>query len=473
MLQNRPPLTTLVLLLGFVFFGIVLGLQWWLHDLRLLIDGSVSTFIIAADGWFDVAEQRHLIGLNQLFPVIAANLGASIKTIANSYLLNDMIIYPISFLLLLFPLRNPKYALVLMLGYAAVAKYHFFIITYSLLIGWPLVVLFYAFYQHHGFNIPFFSLRMLLLLIIGYFIVYAHPVLAVTFFFWGVYHYFKADNGQQKRKMLYPAAFVGLLLIVKWLMADPYDMHMASSIDPTAYLNLDPYILKMHLLTPRYYPIYALAVPAGLFLSIRGIFRGEWKAHAATIVAIAYLVLVYILYGIYGKWMFGPWMPNAIAAPSFLLVLVVTDYLWPKLLAFNKAKQWVVGIVITLLFCWEFSVVLQHVKSTFEQRFELIASINSQVPNEGWSKYMFIVDKQNEDILYSLITPSELSIWSCLHSIRATTPNIVIVDDVEAKELENFYKDLIYMHENRWFPVNECSPPFNFKEGPFKKVYLK
>lgn len=457
-----------IAIIGVLFFAALIYLQFHFFELRLLVDGAVSLFLIAITKTFDIAEDRFLIGFNQLLPVVGANMNVPLKTLAISYLTNDVLIYLIAFLILLIPLKDPLSALILILGYVAVSKYHFFIVTYSLLISWPLMLVFFSVFRK--FNWKLGKWGILPMMVSVHYLVFGHPLIVVVFGLIWAYEFMQMTTKKQRLTWLIPMGLMTLLFVLKWLDPDPYDLQQIEKGTSHNWENFNWHFFKQQLLVPLYYPTFVITLLGMLYMLYGWWQKKAYQTMLVPIGALALFAVVYIAFAIPFKFVLGHWPNKAFAPTTLLFLYVIADQLRNSSFSFNSTKGKVLVAACSVLIVWELTVITTKSSKGFEQRLTSIHEIIEQVPNDKRSKFIVDADDVPENSYYAMITASEIAIISELFYDMKYTPNVLVNTANREPVLDTLGRKLIFVNPKAAIPAKAYHPYFNFKPGNYREM---
>lgn len=223
--QQNHSISITVLAGGIFYYTGVLLFGLSHLESNFIMDGFSHVYTIASWETFAPTMGRHVLILHQLVPVIAANMGASTRGIMEAYVAGDTLLYFSVFLLLLCVLKD-RWAALLAISvhvfgmfynhFMMVGELHpgsmFAILTLSVVVNWQ------------GLSEP----KRLLLYPAAFFTVSSHPLALASFltmlWLWRVSSSPKIGLGNMKS-----AALTMVMLILKWLMLDDYDVSTVTS----------------------------------------------------------------------------------------------------------------------------------------------------------------------------------------------------------------------------------------------------
>lgn len=457
-------------LFGLAFFVALFVLNFYLFELRLLVDGSVSLFLMAVTKTFDVAEDRFMIGFNQVLPVIGANLGVSLKSLALSYLANDVLIYLIAFLLLLIPLKDPLSALIFVVGYVATSKYHFFIMTYSVAISWPFMLLFFSILRRKNWQISKWAIFPIVVCM--FYMVFAHPLVIIIFASIWAYQFMQFYNNKQRLQWLIPMGIAIVLFVMKWNDPDPYDAQQLQKVGNSAWDKSQWHLAKMQAWVPMLYPTLLIVIGVMLYQITKWIKGGKYLQVIVPLGGLAMLLTFYIALAIPFKYPLGHWTNKAFAPTTLLFLYIIADLFRTRQISLNTSRVKALVIGCTLLTVWELGVVVFKVSETFEQRLLAIHKLIDQAPSDERSKFVVPGDELPENSFFSLVTASEVAVISELFYDLEYTPNLIVDTDTREQAIDTLGAELIFVNPNASIPAGNYEPYFNFKPGKFKEVPL-
>lgn len=197
-----------------------------------MIDATSFIFKISNDQWFPSPQQREVVYLQQILPVLFSNLGLSLKLVMISYIVNIYLLYFLIFSVIVFFLKDVYSALLFMIIQICANPVSYFIIAAELIPGCAVMILLLSTlmridkFKHK--NILYISTFVLL-----FFTIRSHPLVTICLFSI-LAILFSAQKLQfSKYKKLYTAlaVFLAILLFNKFYYINNYDKsYMSVSI---------------------------------------------------------------------------------------------------------------------------------------------------------------------------------------------------------------------------------------------------
>ncbi len=453
--------TQYVLILGIVAF-LMLGMaQIRLFEHRMIVDSAVSAFVICNTQSFDIAEKRIAIGINQVLPVIATYFTSDVKWIVTAYYVNDYLWYLGFFILFLFVLKQPFAALALLIGYFTNIGYNYFILPYTVPILWPLLILTILILRQQTLTKkPWLS--TLIVAISLFFLAFSNPVNTITTSIFLVYFFIEQwQKGKELWQYKASAAFFILLVIIKNINPDPYDINRVNDFRFEQLFHLD-FLARAVWLSD-----FIITYPLGLFLLIAGLvmgiskFRKGYKLQALVIGgSFMYLTVVFLAYGLPARAAFDDLVAKAMAPLLLLFSFLLSEHLIHYTLPKRPYAYYTSLGLFALLFSIKMAFLFSHYTEIPNTKLAVCKTLIEQAPNNG-SKYY--VDISNLPELEGLALNSmEVIIHSALTSEKPYDMHIVVADSIELEEVLQVDDQAIYHMPGNSYTLEDEMGFFNF-----------
>ncbi len=134
------------LLMGHIFFGIMLVMSLVLYQERMLaMDSAYYAFRLIVHQDFYTGHERYISYLPQLFPLLAIKMGGSLKVVLMAYSAGFILFYYTAYNIIVYLFKNPQAGLFLALSLGLSIRYKFYgpvgevvlsIVFLALLLGW-------------------------------------------------------------------------------------------------------------------------------------------------------------------------------------------------------------------------------------------------------------------------------------------------------------------------------------------------
>jgi len=208
-----------ILAAGTVYYTIILVLALSHLESKFIMDGFSHVFTIANWGTFAAPMGRHVLVLHQLLPVIASNLGVSIRGIMEAYVVGDVLFHFSIFLCLLFVLKDKWAALFAVSVHVFGMCYNHFMMVGELHPGSMFAIMALSIICHWDY----YSKRQKTLIVpAAFFTVSSHP-LALVGFLVSAWLWRTATDRNIGLGYLKLMALSLVMLLFKWLLLDAYD----------------------------------------------------------------------------------------------------------------------------------------------------------------------------------------------------------------------------------------------------------
>jgi len=220
-----------VLFLGLLYFLLTTVYSLIHYQEKFILDGYSHIFHIANYKSFVSAAQREIMYLQQLIPVIVANLGGSLKAIMISYVLSVHLLYVLAFLILTLFFKDLYSSILLVLIHFKGIPYNCFMMVEELLPGACCVILFLSAIR----NFDRFKSRVSVVLFLSFMlllIVRSHPIAIVCLAVTAPLLLF--TNRQffiRERKIVFSGIVIlGVIAGAKFLFLNSYDLQTLSNM---------------------------------------------------------------------------------------------------------------------------------------------------------------------------------------------------------------------------------------------------
>ncbi|MEX0812908.1 MAG: hypothetical protein WD048_11885 [Chitinophagales bacterium] len=143
-----------------------------------MIDASSFIFNITNNEWFPASQQREVMYLQQIFPVLMAKAGAGLKQVMISYVINVYLLYYLIFIVIIALLKDPFSALLYLFVQISGSPYSYFLIAAEILPGSAIIILLIS----TLYNLEYTNKRYvnyLFSLIILFFTIRSHPLITI------------------------------------------------------------------------------------------------------------------------------------------------------------------------------------------------------------------------------------------------------------------------------------------------------
>lgn len=230
----------------------------------VFLDISYHLFFILKDGDFAIQNFRFGAFFTQLFPLLGSKLGLPLSDIALSYSVSFVLLYLITFLIILKGIKNEKLALCYLLFNTLMVRHTFFWIQSELPQATAFAFIYFALlYQaldSEKFNLWANILMVLLLIVVGF----THPLMPFLVLFTLLFFAVKFP-----RKWVYivvqAAVFIMVYVVKSKFFRNPYDLQATNSLWKGVkrfphYFDLQANINFLKYLIQDYYLILLLLI---------------------------------------------------------------------------------------------------------------------------------------------------------------------------------------------------------------------
>ena len=217
--------------IGVLYFILTSFYSLWHYEEKFIVDGYAHIFHITNFKTFVSAAQREIMWIQQLVPVIMANLGASIKTVMLSYVSSVFILFFLGFYIVIQYFRDAPSAILYLLIHYKGDPYNYFMMVEELLPGACVVVILLSAIR----NFDVFPNRLtgiIFLFVLILLVVRSHPLaviclgLSIPILFFSNRDFFKKEW-----KLVLLALMSGIIfLILKILFLNQYDIETISNM---------------------------------------------------------------------------------------------------------------------------------------------------------------------------------------------------------------------------------------------------
>lgn len=213
-----------VYLLGLLFFLFSAIYSIIFYQEKFMIDATSFLFTITNDEWFPSSQQREVMYLQQFFPVIMVKLGASLKTVMISYVVNNYLLYFIIFSIIVLFLRDIYAAIFFLIVQIGASPVSYFLIGAELIPGCALAILLISTLLNID-HIKHKKTAYLLTLTLVFLTIRSHPLVTVCFFAMLAIFYIDNKIKFNKNKILYSVliSISVLLMIQKSININEYE----------------------------------------------------------------------------------------------------------------------------------------------------------------------------------------------------------------------------------------------------------
>lgn len=451
-----------VLIFGLIGFALLLRIQVALYEERMIVDTAVSTFVISGTQFFDVTENRIAVGINQVLPVIVSYFTNNIHHVAMAFYANDYLWYLGFFLLFLFGFKQPSAALAVIVGYFTFLGYNYLIITCSIPIAFPIVILLMLLLRKQVLMSSPIA-RAILIIASVFILAFSNPINTITTLLFLAYFFSETWGSKANFKYYFAAGvlFVGFV-ILKNINPDPYDMQRVTGVDYEALADIDwPYIKYWTKTALTAFPISVPLLFFGMMYSIH-LFRSKhyWKGFML-LGGYVYLVGIFVMYGVFTNHPYHDLAGKAMAPMAFLLSFIFAEWMMTKV----WTKSGVVfvcilaGIAILVVVKQHFQI--NQYSEVARTKIAVYRQLIEQMPSPEHRYYI------RDTYLYSnpdmpIINPLEIVVYSAMHPTGPYTAQIVVGDSVEIEDLADMTQQEIYHMKGSFYTIDEDNPFFRF-----------
>lgn len=449
--------------IGAVAFTLMLMAQICLFEERMIVDTAVSTFIIGETHFFDITENRITVGINQVLPVIVSQFSPNVKWIMVAYYANDYLWYLGFFLLFLVKLKQPAAALALVLGYFSLATYNYFILTYCVALTWPIVLLLVLILKHQALATNF-TLRWLAICVCTFCLAFSSPIVTiVVMLFFALLLAEHWHEHSSRLQILTSLSIFLFFVIAKHAEPNAYDVERATSLNYESLFNLNwQYFKTWWAELKMLYPLGLLLLLFGFFISLSRILGNKKWAGVMLLGGFAYLLAIFVLYGIFAKSPYDE-LPGKAFAPMFLVCsYLVSHYLLNKTTAWQPLIKIAATATIIALLVMKYELLVGRYSVFPREKIAFCKELIRQAPEGGPRHFIKEEDYKNVPFM-STVNSAEIIVYSALMGNNKYTSHIVVADSAELADLMMINNDELFHMKNSFFKVDPKNPIFNFK----------
>lgn len=191
-----------------------------------MLDGTGIVFDIVNEEWFPATNQRYIMWIQEIIPLIFTWGHIKLKYILMGYVFNVYALYYFCFLLTAYYLRDNILGIVYLVVHFLGDPYNYFIFFEELLPGACFAIAVVAIMSNPEKLSPF--IRYLLLSLTAFFTVYAHPFASICFLLVLITKLFynNSDSKLQHKYLITGVALIALFTLLKYSALNPYDNEM-------------------------------------------------------------------------------------------------------------------------------------------------------------------------------------------------------------------------------------------------------
>lgn len=449
------------LVVGSVAFILLLSAQVKLFEHRMVLDSAVSTFIICNTQDFDVTEKRFAIGINQVLPVLATYFTDEVKWVVKAFYANDFLWYFAFFLLFLFGFNKPHAAMALVVGYFTILGHHYFILTYSVPLAWPLLLLLMLIMQKQ-ICVSRLQAQWLVVFLCLFFLAFSNPINTITTLLFLAYFAAGQINNREKLTtyIITTAAFL-LLVIAKNLNPEPYDVNRLTQTSlGFAWLHT-PHLINWAKGFLIAYPIGTLLLAGGLVFTVLKLRQPKKIQGIVLVGAYIYLAIVFIAYGCFGRYPHDDLVAKAITPVVLLFTYIFAEKLVQAVKLQRSYVLYSSFATIVILLSLKYILLLNNYVQLADKKISIAKQLIKQAPQNGAKCY---VNKKNLGQIDDLpeINTTEIIMVSALADREPNDVYIVVGTDEEIAQLYEEEDDVIYHTWGWFFRFDVDTAYFNF-----------
>jgi hypothetical protein len=463
-------------IIGVVAFTLMLMAQICLFEERMIVDTAVSTFIIGETHFFDITENRVAVGINQVLPVLVSQFSSNIKWIIVAFYANDYLWYLGFFLFFLVRLKQPAAALALVLGYFSLATYNYFVLTYSVALTWPMVLLLVLILQHQVLATRA-GWRWLVISLCALILAFSNPLVVIGIMLFFAYLLAEQwDQPSSRIHILVSLALFIFFLILKHIEPNAYDIDRATNLSYNSLLHLDwQYFKSWWAELKMLYPLGLLMLLFGFIIALSNLFSNNKLVGVALLGGFAYLLGTFVLYGIFAKSPYDELPGKAFAAMFLVCSYLISQYLLNKKTAWQPLIKIAATATIMLLLVMKYQLLVGKYSVFPREKIAFCKELIRQAPKGG--PRHFIREENYKDVPFmDCVNPAEIIVYSAMMSDNKYTSHIVVADSSELADLMMIDNDELFHMKGSFFKVRPNNPIFNFKTdttwAEFKPVFL-
>ena len=409
--------------IGLGAFMLMLVLAFTLYQERTIIfDPAFHLFSIVRKGEFAIQVHRFGAFFTQLFPLVAVKLGLSLKAIMISYSISFILLDALLFGLLLRPLRQPYWALALLLNSVLMVNETFYWIQSELKQGLSMLIFYLGFIHSNKVksdSVWYLPIHAGMLSLLAF----THPLLVFPFIF-GLGLLIRTTGPENRRELFsLGVTFLLFYLIKSQLFRNWYDdaqmQHLGNLVTyfPNYFSVPTNALFFQYLLSDYYFLIPAFLGLMYLLLVQKNYAVLSWYLLFCT----GYLLLVNTTYP-------DPTQLRKFYSEQFYLPLGTMTLIALALhLHFDAVSRWL-PVAIALIIV----VRLQHIYALHYRFTEKIAWQRQFMRTQAGDKIIYPEKEvpEAQKLIYTWGSAEEFWLLSTLD--YGETKSIVITDDPEA-----------------------------------------
>lgn len=282
-------------------------LAWLVFSLALLrhrfmVDGAYMIFEIANEGNYPGAQNRYIIWLLDLFPVLAVRWELPLKTVMISWVVNYTVFYAACFYLVLFAFRNRTAAWLILFMNTLIMAACFFNIADEIVPSATLGVTLAAFWLRAARGKLWKrAVAGLLLALPMFFTVFGHVLVSFSLAMAALYYLAVSDQGERRmalQRFGWPVILflIFLALRIKFGMDDSYERSNMTLSGASVWAELQTVTGRTVLFFGRFFlTAFPVVIILGAILLIRLAVQRRYTGLATLLVLCAgYLVVWYL-----------------------------------------------------------------------------------------------------------------------------------------------------------------------------------
>ena len=288
-----------------------------------MIDAAYQVFVVIYRETLAIQVQRFGAAVVQVLPLLSTKLGGSLALTLQLYSLSFALYPLLIFGLLVWPVRNYRMALALVLFFALMQTHTFYWIQSELIQGCMFTFLFLGIASRRPNASWWGTLGLVVLLIL---VIYAHPLAIFALVFGWVFLSFDRTFRQGRLSIVIPIATVVIMLV-------KHVIYPIGGYDQTAMQMVDGFWERF----PRIFEL-----PGTHFF-----YNQVIRTYYLFLIALAGLIVFYVAKRSWGKLL---WMLGAILV---WLILILTTYHWTPERFYIESYYLMLGLLTGIPLAWD------------------------------------------------------------------------------------------------------------------------
>ncbi|GIV33326.1 MAG: hypothetical protein KatS3mg031_0861 [Chitinophagales bacterium] len=444
-----------------------------LHHYReiLIADGAFMVFEMCNTAWFPQAQNRLIILILDVLPVLAVNLNFSLKAVILSWILNYFIFYTICFGITALVLKDFLAAGILLATYAFTLSACFYNVANEIQPAAVLAVTAFSAIRNRGMQ----SIWRYVIYVMIFFIAFSHPLVGVALFLtaiWLTLWDYSSVVAALKKYYLLVLVFSSMLVLRMILATQNTYESFRLQVSPEMFTDFLTHLNFHYLRATAHFMLSAFPTLTVLLFSFIAIqlYRRAWRTlTVCLILTFAYTVVWFFYVNPQTPWLLNRYDHLTIRwyFPAAFLVVVSffrTITTLPEQTALRKGFNLLLIVLLLFQLYWLHGTALLA-QNTVRQYELLFAAARQQegskfyIPEEATCRWVYRSQVFVSSLVYSALAAPD----SSLHIIIANTAH-------EKPVLQN-PSDKILLSRNYSVSVYKLNKNyFKLHSGPYRRL---